>query len=61
MSGQDGASLRRGFPGCPVAALPLWRPGSGLRTGEWGQGAAGGKGAVPLGGWASPEEQQGES
>lgn len=40
----EGASLATQW-----AALRLWGPGSGMRTGEWGQGAAGGSGPFPWG------------
>lgn len=38
------------------AALHLWRPGSGMRTGEWGQGQLVGSGPFP---WGAGPPQKG--
>lgn len=49
----EGASLATQW-----AALRLWGPGSGMRTGE--EGRSWWKRAIPLGGRASLEGQEGE-
>ena len=70
MSGQDGTSLRRGLPGCPVgpgASLPTletrqrhWdQPLPSESGGRAGRAQLVGGSAVPAGGWARPLEDGG--
>ena len=60
MSGQDGSPHGRGFPDRPVGCCPPLEAQQWHEDRRVGTGAAGGKRAIPLGGWASPEGQEGE-